>query len=453
MRAIFSTVFLAASTLLLAGCGTLGNWNSIHREFDINQPQGPNDVQSQWVDVKQRGIFLAKDQSGRSPSGSILCAEPSPDALSVYGATVAAEGQSPSGINIGLQSGTQEAGGAFGLRTQSIQLLRDNYYRLCEAYVSGTIGPLAYHVMLQRLQANTIGYLAIEQLTDALGKTQINPTNLSVTGSAPVVTVAPKAKDDGNTKATGTPATTTPPVSGTPAAATKPAKPNPLLIEAAFEADTPAGGAGGGANTPAKPPKTDKPAKSGKKTPKSQTPPKDDPAAKGADTSGDGVYWVSRAVRKIAKDAMDSDQALPTCMTYMADSTATEYWPGRNGAPPAENQNVVNFCKQIVTTAQVKSATAQSIYTSDSRKLAAFDESCTTPDGYKQNVKFCEFLLPNLPHDDLATKAKKAKTEAPASGNGSGTGNANGAAAHPNVQDDEENSQDEAVQHGGNPTL
>lgn len=166
MRFIYKIGMVVAS-LSLTGC-TLGNWNSISREFDT---QGGD---SQLIDVKQRSILvgaryeLGADGKQHLVPGSIVCAEPSPDTLSVYGASVAAEGQNPEGVSGSLSGSTTENGVAFGLRTQSIQLLRDAYYRACEAYLSGAVDKETYETLIRRLNNQAIAYLAIEQITGSV---------------------------------------------------------------------------------------------------------------------------------------------------------------------------------------------------------------------------------------------------------------------------------------------
>ncbi len=97
-----------------------------------------------------------------------VCAEPSPDALQATAAALAGSGSaSRDDIQAALQlsGSTAESAASFGLRTQSIQLLRDSYYRLCEAFLSDGIDSIAFDVMQRRFQNHIIAILAVEQLT------------------------------------------------------------------------------------------------------------------------------------------------------------------------------------------------------------------------------------------------------------------------------------------------
>ncbi|MHA7872353.1 MAG: hypothetical protein ACX939_08390, partial [Hyphococcus sp.] len=94
-----------------------------------------------------------------------MCAEPSPDALSALAASggLAAEvfGQGKGQI----QAALAESAGSIGLRTQSIQLMRDAMYRLCEGYMNGALGNAAFETLHRRFQNSMVAILAIEQLT------------------------------------------------------------------------------------------------------------------------------------------------------------------------------------------------------------------------------------------------------------------------------------------------
>ncbi|MGH8603978.1 MAG: hypothetical protein ACREXR_14780, partial [Gammaproteobacteria bacterium] len=79
----------------------------------------------------------------------------------------------PETLALKLAGSLSESGSNIGLRTQTIQLLRDSMYRLCEAYLSGVIGAEEYRRLLLRYQNSTIALLAVEQLTGAVPPRQI----------------------------------------------------------------------------------------------------------------------------------------------------------------------------------------------------------------------------------------------------------------------------------------
>jgi hypothetical protein len=71
-------------------------------------------------------------------------------------------------VSVELSAALQQSAAFVGLRTTSIQLLRDFGYRLCEAYLSGAISEGQYDLLMRRFQKNVVALLAIEQLTGAV---------------------------------------------------------------------------------------------------------------------------------------------------------------------------------------------------------------------------------------------------------------------------------------------
>jgi len=137
----------------VASCGNL---NSVHRTLDTSNGQGV------LIDIKQRAILAAK-----SEDRFVVCAEPSPDSLSAYAFDLAAEGSFP-GKSLGATLGSAESAAFVGLRSQSIQLLRDQFFRACEAYMNQAISAADYNLLIRRYQKQTAALLAIEQLTSVV---------------------------------------------------------------------------------------------------------------------------------------------------------------------------------------------------------------------------------------------------------------------------------------------
>jgi hypothetical protein len=170
--------FVLGSTLLASGCASVGNLTSIYRTPNLANGRSVVLDAEQWAVLN---IPYAPE------TGSSVCAMPSPDAL----AAAAAAGSlniEASEANTGSASGSGalgigEAAASIGLRTQSIQLLRDAMYRMCEAYALGAIDRVQYGVMMRRFQANMIAILAIEQLTGAVAAP---PVAVSATGEASI---------------------------------------------------------------------------------------------------------------------------------------------------------------------------------------------------------------------------------------------------------------------------
>ncbi|WPN63498.1 hypothetical protein QMK47_00410 [Pseudomonas sp. P9_35] len=177
---------LAFIIMSIAGCANL---NSIYRTFDISRGE------STMSDIRQRAILVAPnenitkkyDANGKLVStehkknGMFVCAEPSPDAMASLAYELAAKGGYPEKASGELAFAMQDGAAFTGIRTQSIQLLRDFGYRLCESYMSGAISAAQYDLLMRRFQKNTVALLAIEQLT---GTVKASPIALTTSGRA-----------------------------------------------------------------------------------------------------------------------------------------------------------------------------------------------------------------------------------------------------------------------------
>lgn len=122
MNNIILRSLLALSLISLAACSA--NHNSIYRDLKTSSGTGA------LVDIKQRAI-VAGERKGNKPEDKInvVCAEPSPDSLSAYAAEIAAKADTGKGVSAEVAAAFQESAAFVGLRTQSIQLLRDAMYR------------------------------------------------------------------------------------------------------------------------------------------------------------------------------------------------------------------------------------------------------------------------------------------------------------------------------------
>lgn len=160
--------FVYPSIFLLVGCA---NFDSVHRDFNVSHGNGA------LIDIKQRAI-IATEVTKDSVTTTRVCAEPSPDALSAYAAEISAKA-SNSQASAGLNAAFQEGSAFVGMRTQSIQILRDFGYRLCESYLSGAISEEQYEISMRRFQKNVVALIAIEQLT---GTISVPPVSISTSG-------------------------------------------------------------------------------------------------------------------------------------------------------------------------------------------------------------------------------------------------------------------------------
>lgn len=163
----------------LAGCA---NWSSVYRDFSVDDGTGA------MVDIKQRAVIASthkvttkKGEEEITTSKVIVCAEPSPDSLSAYAAELSAEASIPDKAALQLAGALQESASFVGLRTQSIQLLRDSMYRLCEGYMSGALDRAQYEILVRRYQKYMVALLGIEQLT---GVVRAPTVTINTQGSA-----------------------------------------------------------------------------------------------------------------------------------------------------------------------------------------------------------------------------------------------------------------------------
>lgn len=162
---VFVVLLLAFTAV---GCA---NYHSINRETSLPSKEDANysflhtSSKAVHLDIKQR-VVISKDGG---PSGDdIVCAEPSPDALSAF-ASAAGGGANVQGYgNAAAALVLSEAASSVGLRTQSITLMRDALYRICEAYYNGQLTRADVKLLLTRTQDMTAAVVSIEQLTGAV---------------------------------------------------------------------------------------------------------------------------------------------------------------------------------------------------------------------------------------------------------------------------------------------
>jgi len=146
-----------ATILFFGGCAHLTTYQS-----DIGTP-----TTGVSMDAKQRLVLVNSVSSQRR-----MCAEPSPDALSALGASLGASLVTGTSTKQ-LAAALGESSASIGLRTTSIQLMRDAMYRACEAYLSDGIKADEYADLQAHSQTLVVGLLAIEQLTGAVQAQQV----------------------------------------------------------------------------------------------------------------------------------------------------------------------------------------------------------------------------------------------------------------------------------------
>lgn len=209
---VILTSIVIFGTLGIAGCVT-----PIHQTDNFDPKAG---VQTLAIDAKQRVVIFVTRPADPDPNGSpsqngqnsertvtVTCAEPSPDALSALSSSIGGGLQNNSGVVANIASAMTESAASIGLRTQSIQLLRDGMYRSCEAYAAQAITKEEYNRQQRRYQNLMLSLLAIEQISGAVVAHQVGFGNGSSSASvgegandaAAAVTQADKAANDAQT--------------------------------------------------------------------------------------------------------------------------------------------------------------------------------------------------------------------------------------------------------------
>lgn len=149
-------LLFTAISVSLSGCGNL---NTAFRTHET-----PN-MKLVSIDAKQRVITTSR--GSEADRSEVTCAEPSPDALSAASASGSGSYELAAKA-VGLGYSAAEGAAYIGLRTQTIQILRDAMYRLCEGYAAGALTKDRYHRLQRHYQSSMIALLAIEQLTGAV---------------------------------------------------------------------------------------------------------------------------------------------------------------------------------------------------------------------------------------------------------------------------------------------
>ncbi len=170
-----NAILLIGITLLLSGCANL---NTIDRATSFKSPD--NKGKAIHLDIQQR--LLVMNAVGK------YCAEPSPDALAAFAAAAGLGASSPVKGALSGSGAASSSAASIGLRTQSITLMRDALYRMCEAYGNGMLSGPQVMTMLSRSQDLTAVVLATEQLTGAVAAQQAFLSGTSASDATAMMT-------------------------------------------------------------------------------------------------------------------------------------------------------------------------------------------------------------------------------------------------------------------------
>lgn len=175
-KSFHAIAMLAGLSASLAAC----DGGTIYKKGSLGS------FQTLSVDARQRLVVSGTRQSD---GVRVICAEPSPDALVAQAAVLSARD------NFAGQTGAPSAGGSavvgfqesaasIGLRTQSIQVLRDGYYRLCETYLNDAINREQYLAVIKNVDTFIAVSLAIDGLSNPKAAQNVAITTGSVTAES-----------------------------------------------------------------------------------------------------------------------------------------------------------------------------------------------------------------------------------------------------------------------------
>ncbi len=157
-KPIYAIAMLAGLSTVLSAC----DGGTIYKKGSLGS------FQTLSVDARQRLVITG---TRKSDGVRVVCAEPSPDALVAQAAVLSARGNftgqtgSPSAGGSAVV-GIQESAASIGLRTQSIQVLRDGYYRLCETYLNDAIDKRQYLAVIKNVDTFIAVSLAIDGMSN-----------------------------------------------------------------------------------------------------------------------------------------------------------------------------------------------------------------------------------------------------------------------------------------------
>ena len=152
------------SLVLCVALGACANLQTVSRRTDLPHPDTKGPGVAIHLDAHQRLVLYG-------PKGK-YCAEPSPDAMAAYAASLGLGASAPGTGAASVAQALQSSAASIGLRTQSITLMRDALYRLCEAYANEVLSDVSATMLLARSQDLTAVVVAVEQLTGAVAANQ-----------------------------------------------------------------------------------------------------------------------------------------------------------------------------------------------------------------------------------------------------------------------------------------
>jgi len=158
MRASYLLPLIAV--IGLSGCA---NWSTLYRKPNFSESDSLlTDIGARAIFVTPRDTKEGQNVNLRNTPKTIVCAEPSPDSMQAYAAKLNWKLLSDSAVTRDAALAYSTAASYVGNRTQTVQLLRDQLYRLCEAYANGIIDSDTYTMLMSRSQRYTLALAMID---------------------------------------------------------------------------------------------------------------------------------------------------------------------------------------------------------------------------------------------------------------------------------------------------
>ncbi len=183
-NSLYKFAMVVSLVTLVTGCvGT-----KTFKEFNVNEGTSIS------IDATQRVVLvndtLAFDNKTKR---RMVCAEPSPDAMVAAAAHAALKAEVAGQGGGELSGGFAQMASTIGIRTVTVQLLRDGYFRACEASMNGMLNDDSYGAILAGIGPVMTGLLAID------GLTQMKPApTVSIGGIGGAATTKEGTKADNN---------------------------------------------------------------------------------------------------------------------------------------------------------------------------------------------------------------------------------------------------------------
>lgn len=169
----------------LSGCA---NWSTLYRKPNFSESDSLlTDIGARAIFVTPRDTKEGQNINLRNTPKTIVCAEPSPDSMQAYAAKLDWKLLSDSAVTRDAALAYSTAASYVGNRTQTVQLLRDQLYRLCEAYANGIIDSDTYTMLMSRSQRYTLALAMIDNSPAPGVPSSITPREPGKDAPSPVV--------------------------------------------------------------------------------------------------------------------------------------------------------------------------------------------------------------------------------------------------------------------------